>query len=159
EFAIVLGDVGESDRAPLVAERIIESLSRPFDLLGREVFVSASIGIASGGDDPDDLLRNADVAMYRVKRSGEGGYALFEPSMHAAVLERLEAEADPRRGVERRELALHYQPIVELETGRVAGVEALLRWEHPRRGRVMPLDFIPLAEETGLIVELERWAL
>jgi diguanylate cyclase (GGDEF)-like protein len=159
EFAIVLGDGDEAERAPRVAERIIASLSQPFDLLGREVFISASIGIASGHEEPDDLLRNADVAMYRVKRSGEGGYALFEPSMHAAVIERLEIEADLRRAVERGELALHYQPIVELTTGRVKGVEALLRWEHPRRGRVMPLDFIPLAEETGLIIELERWAL
>jgi diguanylate cyclase (GGDEF)-like protein len=159
EFAILLGDVGEEERAPLVAERVIAALREPFKVLGREVFVSASIGIATGVEEPETLLRNADVAMYEAKQSGEGGYAIFEPRMHAAVVERLELEGDLRRALERNELALHYQPVVELASGRVEGVEALLRWEHSTRGRVMPLEFIPLAEETGVINELERWAL
>jgi diguanylate cyclase (GGDEF)-like protein len=160
EFAILLGDLGNPERAEHVAERVIAALGEPFTVLGREVFVSASIGIAYGQDDAHDLLRNADVAMYRAKRSdASGAYATFEPSMHTAVIERLEIEADLRRAVERDELRLHFQPIIEIATGRVAGVEALLRWEHPRRGLVMPLDFIPLAEETRLILDLGRWVL
>ncbi|MGH3050450.1 MAG: putative bifunctional diguanylate cyclase/phosphodiesterase, partial [Gaiellaceae bacterium] len=159
EFAILLGEVGESERAPLVAGRVTDALREPFDVLGREVFVSASIGIASGLDEPEDLLRNADVAMYRAKRDAHGGYKTFERGMHAAVVERLELEADLRRAVERDELMLHYQPIVELATGRIVGVEALLRWNHPVRGPVGPLQFIPMAEETGLIVALGRWVL
>jgi diguanylate cyclase (GGDEF)-like protein len=160
EFAILLGDIGHPERAPRVAERVIAALREPFTVLGREVFVSASIGIAYGQADAQDLLRNADVAMYRAKRSGEdGSYATFEPSMHAAVVERLEIEADLRRAIERDELVVHYQPIVDLAGGRVVGLEALLRWAHPRRGLVMPFEFIPLAEETRVIVELGRWIL
>src|SRR5690242_9343681 len=97
--------------------------------------------------------------MYRAKREGGDRYCVFEPTMHAAVVDRLELEADLRRAVERDELVLHFQPIVDLETGRLEGAEALLRWNHPTRGVVAPLDFVPLAEETGLIVSLDRWVI
>jgi diguanylate cyclase (GGDEF)-like protein len=159
EFAILLADLDDPRRAVEVAERIIAALEEPFTLLGREVFVSASIGIASGRDAPEDLLRNADVAMYRAKRSGGDRYCVFEPGMHTAVVDRLELEADLRRAVARDELALRFQPIVDLRTGGLTGVEALLRWNHPTRGLMAPLDFIPLAEETGLIVALDRWVI
>jgi diguanylate cyclase (GGDEF)-like protein len=159
EFAILLADLDDPVRATEVAARVIAALERPFTLLGREVFVSASIGIASGREAPEDLLRNADVAMYRAKRDGGDRYCVFEPTMHAAVVDRLELEADLRRAVERDELVLHFQPIVDLETGRLEGAEALLRWNHPTRGLVAPLDFVPLAEETGLIVSLDRWVI
>ena len=159
EFAILLADLDDPQRAVDVAERIIAALTAPFSLFGREVFVSASIGIATGHDAPEDLLRNADVAMYRAKREGGDRYRVFEPGMHAAVVDRLELEADLRRAVERNELALRFQPIVELQSGRLTGVEALLRWNHPTRGLMAPLDFIPLAEETGLIVALDRWVI
>jgi diguanylate cyclase (GGDEF)-like protein len=158
EFAVLLGDV-EPPEAEVVAETIIAELAQPFALLGREVFVNASIGIASGLEEAEDLLRNADVAMYRAKRDGGGRYRVFEPKMRAAVSARLELEADLRRAIERDELVLHYQPIVELATARIEGVEALVRWEHPRRGLVTPPEFIPLAEESGLIVDLDRWVI
>jgi predicted signal transduction protein with EAL and GGDEF domain len=157
EFAVLLADLGDIRRAERVARRILLALREPFTLLGKEVFVSASIGIAAGLDDPEDLLRNADVAMYRAKREGKNGFRIFEPDMHAAVLERLELEADLRKAIEREELVLHFQPVVDLSGGAVVGVEALVRWQHPRRGLLMPVDFIPLAEETGLVVDVGRW--
>jgi diguanylate cyclase (GGDEF)-like protein len=159
EFAILLADLDDPPRAVDVAARVIAALEPPFTLLGREVFARASIGIACGRQPPEDLLRYADVAMYRAKREGGDRYRVFEPAMHAAVVDRLELEADLRGALARDELVLHFQPIVELETGRLEAVEALVRWNHPTRGLVPPLDFVPLAEETGLIVSLDRWVM
>ena len=134
----------------------------PFCLDGHDLAVSTSVGIALAGPDhadPAALLQDADVALYRAKERGKARWALFDPGMGARLRERVALEVDLRRALERGELALHYQPVVELASGRVATVEALLRWEHPARGSVTPAAFVPVAEETGLIVPLGRWVL
>jgi len=159
EFAILIEDLTEQRDAARLATRILEALRHPFVVEGEEIFVTGSIGIALGGGRGDDPLRNADFAMYRAKSGGRDCYEFFEEGMRAAVVERLELESDFKRAVEREEFVLHYQPIVELETGSISGLEALLRWEHPARGLVPPLAFVPLAEETGAIVSIGRWVL
>jgi len=159
EFAILIEDATDNDAAMTVVERVLESMRHPFHLEGKEVFASASIGIASAEADQtaSDLLRNADMAMYIAKQSGKGQYRRYEARMHTEALERLELESDLRHAIDREEFTLRYQPIVLLHTGEIAGVEALVRWNHPTRGMMSPLQFIPLAEETGLIVPLGRW--
>jgi diguanylate cyclase (GGDEF)-like protein/PAS domain S-box-containing protein len=161
EFAVLLEDT-DAAGATLVAERLVVALQAPIALEEGDKAVSASVGIAvshGGSEAPAELLRNADVAMYEAKQSGRNRCLLFEPSQHAAVLERLELENDLRRAIERAELELVYQPIVALESGAMDGAEALVRWRHPVRGRLGPGDFVPLAEEREIIVPIGRWVL
>jgi EAL domain-containing protein (putative c-di-GMP-specific phosphodiesterase class I) len=149
------------DDSSQVARRLTEELELPFDVEGKEVFVGTSIGIActSGGDTAEELLRNADAAMYIAKGKGKGRFEIFDASMHEAAMERLDLESDLRRALPRDEFLLEYQPIVDLSTRRIVGVEALIRWDHPERGRIAPGAFIPLAEETGLIAPLGEWVI
>ncbi|GAA0797403.1 putative bifunctional diguanylate cyclase/phosphodiesterase [Spirilliplanes yamanashiensis] len=146
-----------------VAERVVAAMDEPFMLDERELHIGASVGLAcvdeAAAGDAEQLMRDADLAMYRAKATGGGGWAVYDPQMHARVVDRLELEGDLRRALQRREISLHYQPTIDLADGSIVGFEALVRWHHPTRGLVNPGDFIPAAEATGLIIPLGRWVL
>jgi diguanylate cyclase (GGDEF)-like protein len=161
EFALLIEDATVEHDVIVVAERVTACLRQPFVLAGKEVFVGASVGIAFAerGLDADQMLRNADLAMYTAKGLGKNRFEVFAPEMHTNVVDRLEVEAELRRALDRGERRLFYQPIVDLSTSHVTGVEALIRWQHPQRGLLGPDVFIPVAEDTGLIEPIGRWVI
>lgn len=162
EFAIVLDNLKSDAEVQELAEHIQCEIAQPVEIDGQEVITTASIGIALGKvayEYPKDLLRDADAAMYRAKALGKARFELFEPEMHAQALNRLTLEAELRRAIERQEFVLYYQPIIALPTGQISGIEALLRWQHPQRGLLRPVEFLSVAEETGLIIPLGEWVL
>ena len=160
EFILLLDNLEDTSQASRVGERIHRQLARPFTLHGHEIMIRSSIGItlsSMGYREPDEVLRDADIAMYRAKGEGGDRSAVFDPAMHARAVAEFQFEAELRQAVDRQELLLYYQPVVAVPSGRVLGVEALVRWQHPTRGLLGPAAFLPLAEDTGLIVPLGEW--
>lgn len=161
EFAILLEDTISTEDGARLADRLVPALQAPYELSGTVAQVGVSIGVAAAdvGTHPDDMMRNADIAMYLSKSGGKGRTTVYEPAMHAEVVERLAIESDLLLAIERGEMVVHYQPIVNIATSEILGAEALLRWNHPVRGPIAPATFIPIAEQTGAIIAIGQWVL
>ena len=162
EFAIVQSSVDQPAETTAMAARVLHELSTPFEIVGHHMVISTSIGIAiapEDGSDPDLLLKNADIALYQAKSEGRNGFCYFDPVMDVLIQARRELELDLRKALAADEFELYFQPLVNLAEERITGFEALLRWRHPRRGMVSPAEFIPVAEEIGLIIQLGEWVL
>jgi diguanylate cyclase (GGDEF)-like protein/PAS domain S-box-containing protein len=162
EFIVLLNNVSHAVDAASVARRLVSALAEPVTVMGNELYVSCSVGVATypvDGSDIETLLMNADTAMYRAKESGRGGFQFYDRSMNAKARERLQTETLLRHAIERNEFVLHYQPRVELDSGRIVGAEALIRWQHPERGLLAPKEFIPLAEDAHLVIPIAEWVI
>jgi len=162
EFTVLVDDIGEVGSAVRVADRLRQALQEPFELDGHQVYTTATIGIAvssTGYNEPEEILRDAATALHRAKANGGSGFELFDPAMRERAVSQLQLETDLRAAIADRAFVVHYQPIVCLRTGSIAGVEALVRWRHPTRGIVNPAEFIPAAEDTGMLLEIGRLVL